>query len=57
MIYACSYLLASYAKFLWDVDEEEEEEEKKDKMDSSNIPSAPKYLQETPHRAPLAAVN
>lgn len=39
------YVLASYARFLWDVDEEEGAEENKDKIDSSNVPSASKYLE------------
>lgn len=36
----CSYVIASYAKFLWDTEEEEDDDEVENEMESSNVLSA-----------------
>lgn len=49
----CSYVLASYARFLWDAEEDEEEVE-----EETNITSAPNFFHGTPTTpSPLAAAS
>lgn len=47
-------MLASYARFLWDAEDEEEKEAKKE-YDEMNSP--PKLFQEGSHWPPLAAAS
>ena len=57
MLLCCSYVLASYARFLWDAEEEEEEEEEEE-MDHEVEDGTSKTLPVTAsffHGAPLAA--
>ena len=56
LLLCCSYVLASYARFLWDAEEEEEEEE--EEMDHEVEDGTSKTLPVTAsffHGAPLAA--
>lgn len=48
-IFFCSYILASYAKFLWDAEEEEEEEEKE--VDSKSLST--NIFHGAPHHPPI----
>lgn len=36
---SCSYVLASYARFLWDTEEEEESENERDKNHTDSAPN------------------
>lgn len=56
----CSYVLASYARFLWDAEEEEDEdnEEVEAGVDSFGKPSSPPFVFGVqPQLLPLAAAS
>jgi len=42
----CSYVLASYARFLWDAEEEEEEEEEEEDIKESSKPMPSRFFHE-----------
>jgi hypothetical protein len=55
----CSYVLASYARFLWDAEEEEEEEEDEEERHETEYShaSTSKLFQGAPHHSPLTAAS
>jgi hypothetical protein len=53
MLSVCSYVLASYARFLWDAEEEEDEEERHE-SEYSHASSA-NFFQGASHHPPLTA--
>lgn len=50
-------MLASYARFLWDAEDEEEKEAKKEYDEMKRKNSPPKLFQEGSHWPPLAAAS
>ena len=51
----CSYVQASYARFLWDSEEDEEEEEEKEVKEGTNRAQAPKLVHGVPSSPPPLA--
>ena len=50
-----SYVLASYARFLWDADEEDDEEH--EAVLNLNVAAAPSFFQEASQQFPIAAAS
>ena len=53
----CSYVLASYARFLWDAEEEEEEEEDEENQHGTEHSYPPHILLGASHHSPLTAAS
>lgn len=57
MSISCSYVLASYARFLWDADDDEEEDEVKTQYGMEKNTSPSMFFQNESHWPPIAAAS
>ena len=57
--FLCSYVLASYARFLWDAEDEEEDDDEEDHEEQADLShmSPPNFFNGTAHHSPLTAAS